>query len=48
MGNSSNPVQKWVAATIKDDQAAIIELEKDFTSNTDFLIIKKLLEVTGK
>jgi hypothetical protein len=37
-----------VVATGKKEQAAINNLEKDFTTNTNFLIIKKLFEVTGK
>jgi tetratricopeptide (TPR) repeat protein len=45
---SDNPVQKWVVATAKNDQSAITNLEKEFASNTSFLVIKKVLEVTGK
>jgi hypothetical protein len=48
MESSSNPVQKWIVATIKNDQTTVSNLEKDFASDTNFLIIKKLLEVTGK
>lgn len=48
MGNSDNPVQKWVVATSKKDQAAISDLEKGFSKNTDFMILKKLNEVTNK
>jgi tetratricopeptide (TPR) repeat protein len=48
MESSSNPVQKWIVATIKEDQTTVSNLEKDFASDTNFLIIKKLLEVTGK
>jgi len=48
MGNSDNPVQKWVVATSKKDQAAISDLEKEFSKNTDFMILKKLNEVTNK
>jgi Tfp pilus assembly protein PilF len=46
--DSDNPVQKWVVATSKNDQAAIGTLEKEFATNSSFLIIKKVLEVTGK
>jgi tetratricopeptide (TPR) repeat protein len=45
---SDNPVQRWVVATAKNDQSAITNLEKEFASNTNFLVIKKVLEVTGK
>lgn len=47
MKDSDNPVQKWVVATVNNDQVVISSLEKDFISNNSFLIIKKLLEVTG-
>jgi hypothetical protein len=47
MKDSDNPVQKWIVATVNTDQAAIASLEKDFVSNNNYLIIKKLLEVTG-
>ena len=46
--DSSNPVQKWVAAAAKNDQSAIASLEKKFAGNNNFLLIKKVLEVTGK
>jgi tetratricopeptide (TPR) repeat protein len=46
--DSDNPVQKWVVATAKNDQATVGSLEKKFASNTNFLVIKKVLEVTGK
>jgi tetratricopeptide (TPR) repeat protein len=48
MEASDNPVQKWVVATAKNDQATAGKLEKEFSANTNFLIIKKVLEVTGK
>ncbi|MCE5346211.1 MAG: DUF5107 domain-containing protein [Bacteroidales bacterium] len=48
MGNSSNPVQKWVVAKSNNDQAAISDLEKNFLKETNFLILKRLFEVTGK
>jgi hypothetical protein len=43
---SDNPVQKWVIASGKNDQATINNLEKDFSKNISFLILKKLTEVT--
>ena len=46
--NSANSVQKWVVATSLNDQATISDLEKTFSKNTDFMILKKLIEVTGK
>ncbi len=48
MQDSKNPVQKWVVATAKNDQSAAAGLEKEFAANTNFLIIKKVLEVTAK
>jgi Tfp pilus assembly protein PilF len=48
MEGSHNPVQKWVVATAKNDQAAIGSLEKELASNTNFLVIKRVLEVTEK
>jgi Tfp pilus assembly protein PilF len=48
MKDSDNPVQKWVVATATNDLAAIPGLEKQFTEDTNFLVIKRLLEVTGK
>jgi hypothetical protein len=46
--DSDNPVNKWVVALAKNDQAAITSLEKQFESNTNFLVIKRVLVVTGK
>ena len=43
---SANPVQKWVIANGKNDQATINDLEKDFSKNISYLILKKLTEVT--
>jgi hypothetical protein len=48
MEGSENPVQKWVVAKATNDQNAIAGLEKGFTANTSFLLIKKVLEVTSK
>ena len=48
MQDTDNPVQKWVVAVAKNDQAAIGSLEKEFANNTNFLVIKRVLEVTGK
>ncbi len=43
MGNSDDPIQKWVVATSKKDLSAISDLEIGFSKNTSFLIVKKLL-----
>lgn len=43
---SQNPVQKWIAAQVKNDESAIAELEKGFGTDVNFQIIKKVLEVT--
>jgi hypothetical protein len=48
MEGSDNPVQKWVVATAKNDQTAASNLEKEFVGNNNFLVLKKVLEVTGK
>ena len=48
MQDSENPVQKWVVASAKKDQSAIANLEKEFVGNNNLLLIKKVLEVTGK
>jgi tetratricopeptide (TPR) repeat protein len=45
---SSNPVMLWVAATYRNDEPTIRETEKEFTSNTNFMIMKRLLEVPVK
>jgi len=46
--NSRSPVQKWVVATAKKEQPAIDSLEKEFEGDTELLLIKRVLEVTGK
>jgi tetratricopeptide (TPR) repeat protein len=48
MQESTNPVNMWVAATVKNDQLATNYLEKDFANNTSFKILKQLAEVTKK
>jgi hypothetical protein len=48
MEGSDNKVQKWVVATAKNDQTEVSNLEKEFVGNASFLVIKKVLEVTGK
>jgi len=48
MEDSTNPVNMWVAATVKNDQLVINYLEKDFGNNTSFKILKQLAEVTKK
>jgi len=47
-GREGNLVNQWVIATYNNDQAKITELEKGFSKNTNFIILKKLLEVTNK
>jgi len=47
-GRSANPVNQWVIATYKNDQTKVTDLEKGFTKNKNYLIIKKLMEVTNK
>jgi tetratricopeptide (TPR) repeat protein len=47
-GSSGNLVNQWVIAVYNNDQAKTTELEKGFSKNTNFLILKKLLEVTSK
>jgi hypothetical protein len=48
MRNPGNPIQKWVIAASKKDEAVTAGLEKGFEKNTAFLILKKLNEVTNK
>jgi hypothetical protein len=48
MQDSEIPVQQWVVAYANNDQSAIANLEKEFAGNNNFLLIKKVLEVTGK
>jgi Tfp pilus assembly protein PilF len=45
---SANPIQQWVIASCKNDQALISDLEKNFERNNNFLIIRKLTEITNK
>ena len=47
-GRSADPVNQWVIATYKNDQTKVTDLEKGFTKNKNYLIIKKLMEVTNK
>jgi tetratricopeptide (TPR) repeat protein len=46
MEYSKNPAQKWIIATIKNNQKEITELEKELGTDVNFQIIKKVLEVT--
>jgi Tfp pilus assembly protein PilF len=47
-GMSAGPVHQWVIAAYNNDQAKISDLEKGFAKYTNFLILKKLTEVTNK
>ncbi len=47
-GRPGNPINQWVIATYKNDQTKVLDLEKDFTNNKNYLIIRKLMEVTYK
>lgn len=47
-GSLENPANQWVIATYKNDQTEASEIEKKFTTNTNFIIIKKLMEATNK
>ncbi|HUX55927.1 MAG TPA: hypothetical protein VMV77_03065 [Bacteroidales bacterium] len=44
----ADPVQQWVIASCKNDQAKISKLEKCFAKSNYFLIIKKLTELTDR
>jgi tetratricopeptide (TPR) repeat protein len=46
LSESGSPVNKWVVAVSKNDQAAVSELEKGFSEDIPFLILKKLIDVT--
>jgi tetratricopeptide (TPR) repeat protein len=45
---SSNPVNNWVIAHFRNERDQEEQLEKKFDSETDFRIIKRLLEVTDR
>jgi hypothetical protein len=44
-GGPENPVNKWVIASYKNDQAQVTVLEKEFAKNNYFLIAKKISEL---
>ena len=46
MQASNIPAQKWIAATVKNDLVTAAELEKGFSTDVNFQIIKRVLEVT--
>jgi Tfp pilus assembly protein PilF len=48
MKDSANPVDKWMVATLNSDQAAAVMLEKELGKDAGFLVIRKVLEVTGR
>jgi Tfp pilus assembly protein PilF len=47
-GRGGNQINQWVIAVYKNNQANVDDLEKNFGGNTNFTILKKLLEVTAK
>lgn len=46
MKESNSPAQKWAAAVATGDQATAADLEKTLSSDVNFQIIKRVLEVT--
>lgn len=44
---SENPVQRWVVAVGSNDKTAVDDLEKDFAKNINFMILKKIFEITN-
>lgn len=44
-GRSENPIDQWVAATYRNDQTKVNDLEKEFAKNNYFLIAKKISEL---
>jgi hypothetical protein len=45
LDNAKNPVQQWVIASFKNDSATANKLEKNFSGNRYFEIIKKIAEL---
>lgn len=45
---SPNPVTQWVTAVYNNDESKIRDIGKEFTSNANFRIMTRLLEVTNK
>ena len=46
LADSRNPAQRWYVATVNNEQSVIAELEKQLETDTNFQIMKRLLEVT--
>jgi len=46
LADSKNPAQRWYVATVNNEQSVIAELEKQLETDTNFQIMKRLLEVT--
>jgi predicted Zn-dependent protease len=44
---SRNPMNQWVVAVAEKNKAAAEKIEKEFSSNQSFLMIKKVMEATG-
>jgi hypothetical protein len=46
LADSKNPAQRWYVATVNNEQSVIADLEKQLENDTNFKIMKRLLEVT--
>jgi len=46
LSESNSPINKWIVAAAKNDQAAQSALEKELEANVNFQIIKKVLDIT--
>jgi hypothetical protein len=46
LADSKNPAQRWYVATVNNEQSVVAELEKQLENDTNFQIMKRLLEVT--
>jgi tetratricopeptide (TPR) repeat protein len=45
---SNNIVNQWVIAKYNNDQVKLNDLEKHFSKNSNYMILKRLMEVTSK
>jgi len=44
LSESDSPINKWIVAAAKNDQAALAVLEKDLGENVNFQIVKRALD----
>ena len=46
LSESNSPINKWIVAAAKNDQAALSTLEKELEATANFQIVKRVLEAT--